>query len=147
MSLDKKVEKLLEKDCYVIDFLPEQVPRSGGGQYFQVEQFFLEPEEQKLLYQKFLHILLKLNCYYDFQICFHGAWHQNPEPAVLADWIYQCIKGQTDGMNIILEAADALFVVNGGDLHLSLYHPDEKLRHLAEKLTLREGLFLWRGIE
>ena len=32
-----KIEELLEKPCYVIDFLPEQVKPSSRGQFFDVE--------------------------------------------------------------------------------------------------------------
>jgi len=146
MDLTAKLDELLGTDCYVVDFLPERVPRDSEGQYFSVEEFFLRPDEQRHLYRKFTRILLKINCYYDFQVNFHSGWCKNPEPAVLADWISQCLEKNKDYMNIILETADAMFIVNGDDLHLTLYHPDEKLRQLTEKSAFGEGLFLRKGI-
>lgn len=37
----KKIDALLEKPCYIIDFLPEQVEPDNGGQFFEVEYFLL----------------------------------------------------------------------------------------------------------
>jgi len=31
------INRLLEKPCYIIDFLPRQVPKDCGGQFFKVE--------------------------------------------------------------------------------------------------------------
>ena len=35
------VDRLLETPCYMIDFLPQQVPKNCAGQYFKVENYFL----------------------------------------------------------------------------------------------------------
>lgn len=40
-----KVDELLEKSCYVIDFLPEQVKPDTGGQYFDIEYYLLNSEK------------------------------------------------------------------------------------------------------
>jgi len=37
------LEALFEKPCWVIDFLPEQVPANSAGQVFDVERFYLQP--------------------------------------------------------------------------------------------------------
>ena len=42
-----KIEELLEKPCYVIDFLPEQVKPSSRGQFFDVECYLLNSDELK----------------------------------------------------------------------------------------------------
>ena len=33
------MEELLQKPCWVIDFLPEQVPADAAGQFFAVEEY------------------------------------------------------------------------------------------------------------
>ena len=42
-----KIEELLEKLCYVIDFLPEQVKPSSRGQFFDVKCYLLNSDELK----------------------------------------------------------------------------------------------------
>ena len=42
-----KIEELLEKPCYVINFLPEQVKPSSRGQFFDVECYLLNSDELK----------------------------------------------------------------------------------------------------
>ncbi len=35
------IDKLLETPCYIMDFLPKQVPMNCGGQFFEVETYLL----------------------------------------------------------------------------------------------------------
>lgn len=35
------VDKLLEKECYVVNFLPETVPPNCNGQFLDVEYYLL----------------------------------------------------------------------------------------------------------
>ena len=35
------IDDLLEKEVYIIDFLPETVPKNCGGSYFDVEYYIL----------------------------------------------------------------------------------------------------------
>ena len=37
----KEIDRLLKKQCWLIDVLPEQVPADAGGCFFEVEQFWL----------------------------------------------------------------------------------------------------------
>lgn len=41
-----KIDELLEKTCYVIDFIPEQVKPDAGGQFFDVEDYLLKNTEK-----------------------------------------------------------------------------------------------------
>ena len=50
-----KIEELLEKPCYVIDFLPEQVKPSSRGQFFDVECYLLNSDKHFLLKDKFVN--------------------------------------------------------------------------------------------
>lgn len=83
-----KINTLPELPCFVVDYLPEQVKAEGDGQFYTVEQYYLKHMEKKRLYQKFVDILLKLNCYYDFEVKVtseHGL-RRNPKPEILARW-------------------------------------------------------------
>lgn len=35
------IDKLLKTPCYIMDFLPKQVPMNCGGQFFEVETYLL----------------------------------------------------------------------------------------------------------
>ncbi len=40
------MNRLLEKPCHIIDFLPRQVPKDCGGQFFKVEKYSLQGTTQ-----------------------------------------------------------------------------------------------------
>lgn len=40
------IEEFLEQPYYVMDILPKQVPADSGGQYFKVEQYYLNHVER-----------------------------------------------------------------------------------------------------
>ena len=75
MDKCNKIEELLTAPCQVIDILPQRVKKDGKGQYFAIEEYFLQPKELRRFYLKFADILLKLNCYYDFQ--WWGSFHES----------------------------------------------------------------------
>ena len=141
-----KIDELLNTTCFVIDILPERVEKDSEGQYFAVEEYYLKLDELSKLSWKFTDILLKLNCYYDFQVCFHEEWNKNPLPKILAGWIFQCIKDKKGYMNILIEGGNAMITVSGGDLYMTLYNPNDRLMDLIEKLAGAEGLFVWEGM-
>ena len=37
------IERLLEEPCWVVDFLPKQVPSESAGQFPAIERHYLEP--------------------------------------------------------------------------------------------------------
>lgn len=133
------IEALLDKTCWVIDFLPEQVPADCGGQFFAVERFFLR---QPALRRRFAEILLKLNCYYDLQVCEPEAedWTRNPDPeALLAR-----IAANGEDLCILLPSECALITLNREDCCMAVYNPSENLLHLLDRLAGGAGLFLWQ---
>lgn len=142
-----KIDELLEKDCYVVDILPCRVPRECGERYLAVEQYFQRDGEIRELYRKFLRILLKLNCYHAFSVSVHEGWEQDPPPLTLAEYVAQCVDAEWKErgyLNILIDGGKAMIVVNGDDLHMSVYHPDRELRHLLAQLAQAEGLFFWK---
>ena len=75
-------EELLDTSYWIIDILPEQVPKDSPGQYFAVEDYFLR-EQLDAVKQKHINVILKLNCYRDISI--DGC--VDPDPAATAEVI------------------------------------------------------------
>ena len=130
------IEELLEKPYQVIDLLPVQVPDSPDGQYFAVEQFFLQDQEREALYRRFARFLLKLNCYHDLVV----DGEKNPPPETLFGKIAEI--GMTGYHNILLPKENALIALNGGDLYMTIYNASETLKGLVGPLAASEGLFI-----
>ncbi len=42
----KTVDRLLETQCFIIDFLPKQVPEESGEQFFRIENYHLNNYER-----------------------------------------------------------------------------------------------------
>ena len=143
-AYDDLAERLLEETCWVIDFLPRQVPPQSGGQYFAVERFYLANEPGRELYQTFAHLLLRLNCYTDMVTGEGGRWTCNLPPEELYAKVSGCGNGAF--LNFLLPAEDALLSLCGGDLHLTMYHPPPMLVETVGQLASALGLFLRKGI-
>ncbi len=132
------MEELLNKPYWVIDFLPRQVPAKGGGQFFAVEEYYLRSP----LRRGFAEILLKLNCYYDIEVCEPETekWQKNPPPEALFSWIADNEKD----LCVLLPAENALITANRDDLYMTVYAPSEELLQLLRSLAAASGLFLWQ---
>ena len=68
MDKEQQLERLLEQPYYVIDFLPRQVQKNEGHFFFEVEEYFFNDIELKSISEKFVHIILKTLCYFEFSI-------------------------------------------------------------------------------
>jgi hypothetical protein len=53
------IDKLLETPCYIMDFLPKQVPMNCGGQFFEVETYLLNHYDCCGLRDRFVGVILK----------------------------------------------------------------------------------------
>ena len=62
------IDDFFDKEFWVVDFLPKQVPENAGGRFFSVEQYYLEPSRYVVMRERFSDILLKLYCYYDLRL-------------------------------------------------------------------------------
>ena len=72
---------------------------------------------------------------------------ENPEPDVFAQWIRHCFEGdwkERDYINIILPACNAMVILNGDDLYISVYNPDRQLMELISQLAGAEGFFFYK---
>ena len=141
-DFDKIVEQLLETPVWVIDMLPKQVPQGSKGQFFAVEQFYLQEPRHGRLCRLFADVLLKLNCYHDLHINHDDEWYKNPEPAVLVAWLNEAL--QHGHLCALIDVGDALITASGGDTHLSLYNPSPDLLEVVGHVANAAGLFLWQ---
>ena len=136
------LDDFFDKEYWVVDFLPKQVPENADGRFFSVEQYYLEPTRYAILREQFAEILLKLYCYYDLQLFMDDATEgvANPEPELLA----KHIKDNQGNLCILIGASEALITLSRDDTHLTVYAPSEDLLELIRTLTGAVGLFVWK---
>ena len=135
-------DDFFDKEYWVVDFLPKQVPENGGGRFFSVEQYYLEPTRYAVLREQFSEILLKLYCYYDLRL-FIGDDSEgifNPEPEMFAD----LVKGNQDNLCILVSTSEALITLSRDDMCMTVYAPSEDLLELIRTLAGAVGLFVWK---
>ena len=142
-TLENRVESCLKKPVFVIDLLPERVPQGSRGQYFSIENYWYDSKTVKKLGGKFFRILLKLNCYCDLDVCLGDEAVRNPEPAKMQAMIRTCRERKRETLWVLVNEDEAMIMLCGDDLFLSVYGPDEKLQQLLGQLSLAEGLFFW----
>ena len=101
------IDDYFERPYWIVDILPFQVPADSPGQYFAVEEYYLQKPRWQTLRRKYLEILLKLNCYYDMEVtadpggdgdpvgdidpdAWPGCgWQKNPAPETLEKLIME----------------------------------------------------------
>ena len=138
------MEEYLNKPYWVIDILPKQVPADGKGQYFKIEKYYLEHPQIDIIHRKFSNILLKLNCYEDFNVSHDGdEWMANPAPHELEAALLGSMADK-QMFYIILKSADVLITVSGDDTYMTVYNPTEESKELIDSLAVSEGLFMWK---
>lgn len=131
-TTEDQIESLLGKPFWVIDFLPEQVSAERSKQYFAVDEYFCKSQYINLLYQKFAYLIIKLSCYFDID--------GNPSPEDIFDHVKECTtKGY---MNFLFPSDNVLITLNGGDLYMTVYNPNERFLQLLQRIATSEGLFL-----
>lgn len=140
---NENVERLLEAPYWVIDFLPMQVPQDSAGQFFAVEQYYLQEPQHERLCCQFADVLLKLNCYYDLLVSRDGGdeW-LFPDPRMLVKWLTESL--QNGHLCILIDDGASLITASGGDTNLTLYNPSPSLLQLVRQLATAAGLFVWQ---
>lgn len=132
--MKKTLEELLQTPYWIIDILPERVPKDSPGQYFAIEKYFLREERLAEIKQKHVNLLLKLNCFCDISL--DKETSVNPPPEQIADAVIQRCTYIKTGNSMLLSEPD--------DTHMTLFNPDEKLLSLIKTLAAAEGLFVWQ---
>lgn len=141
-SYDKRVDELLKTTCYIIDFLPEQVPRQSKGQFFDVEDYLLNNDKHVGIKDKFENVILKLMCYYCMAVCWNG-WTKQPKPETVGKAINEIMINHTGWLNCLFPDENALLVFEWDSLNLSVFNSPQEMQKILEKIAWSEGLF-WR---
>ena len=131
---EDRIEPYFERPYWVVDILPVQVPAYSPGQYFAVEEYFLQEPRLSELRRKYLELLLKLNCYFDMEI----AEKKNPQPEALEELV------MSGTVYALFEGEHTLCVQNYDDTNMTVYDPTDCFRGILEKLAGAEGLFFWQ---
>jgi len=139
-----KIDELLEKPCYVIDFLPKRVSKTAEGQFFDIEYYLLNSDRHNKIAEKFKSIIFKLMCYYHISIL-TDDWIDRPKPEVIDDAINKIMNYRSGTLNIIFPEENALLIFEWDCLNLSIYNPPKNMIEIMEKLASSEGLFFWQS--
>lgn len=139
------VDELLEKECYIIDWLPETVSKNAAAQFLDVEYYLLNSKRHSILKDKFISIILKMMCYYHISILWNG-WIDWPKPEMIENAISEIMINHSGTLDCLFPEEHALLVFNWDCLNLSVYNPSETMQRLFEQIAFSEGLF-WRVAE
>ena len=144
MNRSDKIERLLETRHWVVDILPMQVPADGSGQYFEVEQYYLQEPRRSELCARFVNLLIKLTCYYDIEVNVPLAddWNLNPKPKHLAQRVSECM-GKNQPLLVLIDQTDTLMTLNW-DTYMTVYNPPPEVLGLVRSLAAAEGFFVWQ---
>ena len=144
VNYDDLTEAFLDREYFVLDPLPEQVPADSRGQYFKIEQHWRMTGEKRAQLERFYRILLKLNCYYDFDVIWADRPVRNPAPTELLRYVMNLLAPRPEPLRIFLDDDGAMVHLCGDDLYLTVYGPDERLQRILTALARSEGLFFWQ---
>ena len=142
------IEELLEKPYWIVDILPKQVPVNSEGQYFKVEDYYLQ--KQDLLCRKYTDMLLKLNCYFDMEASHDGErWVCNPEPESFVRMVGACLSNHPSesSLFVYLKTEEVLMTLGSDSTYMTMYNPTEEILELIRQLANAEGLFVWQPTE
>ena len=136
------IDHFFDKEYWVVDFLPKQVPENASGRFFSVEKYYLESSRYAVLRERFAEILMKLYCYYDLRLFVDDDTEgvANPEPEILASHIMD----NQHNLCILLGASEALITLGRDNTNMTIYAPSDNLLELIRTLAGAVGLFVWK---
>ena len=132
--MKKSIEELLQTPYWIIDILPKQVPKDSPGQYFAIEEYFLQKPRIAAIKEKHINLILKVNCYRDISLDDETA--VNPPPEQIADIMKK--------RYVNIRVDEAMILSEPDDTHMTLFNPDDELLELVKALSAGEGLFVWK---
>lgn len=130
--MKRTIDELLQAPYWIVDILPEQVPKDSPGQYFAVEDYYLTEPRRSAIKQKHINVVLKLNCY-------RSIWldeEVDPPPERIADEMLR--------RHLCIMVDDSMIVSEPDCTYMTVYAPDEKLLELIRVISGGEGLFVWK---
>ena len=86
--------------------------------------------------------MIKLNCYYDFQV-YRGGKDKTgakPKPAKLQKWVV----ANKEHLCILVGATGAMLEVPTDSTCMTIYSPTPELLDLVRQLACAAGLFVWQ---
>ena len=110
------------------------MPENSPGQYFTVENYFLQDGRLEVIKQKHINLILKLNCYRDISLSDETVI--NPLPEHVAD------EMRKRYLYIMID--DSMILSEPDDTHLTVFNPDSQLLELIRQIASGEGLFVWK---
>ena len=135
LTSNEKIENMLKTTCWIIDVLPNRVDKAGASQYLDLEKKLLHSEE---LVKKHCNILLKLNCYYKFNMLdYEGRELGEADLKLLTEYVGH--------KPVYLLFEDSLISVDPDDMHMSLYNPSYTVLTKVKQIAESEGMFLWKS--
>ena len=130
----KTIEELLNTPYWIIDVLPKQVQKDSPGQYFKIENFYLEKNRLKEIKQKHINVILKLNCYRNISI--DEEIEMNPDP--------NRIDKEMRNRYLYIMIEDSMILSEPDDTHMTIFNPNDELLELIKQIANSEGLFVWQ---
>lgn len=121
----QKINELLEMACYIIDVLPQKVPKGAKGQFFEVEAYLLGSSKHREFSDRFI---------------------DTPQPETIEQAVAEMADHHAGRLNVLFPEEDALLVFDWDCLYLSVYNPPESMQELMKQIAISEGLF-WRSAE
>lgn len=140
----EKIDDLLEKPYYLIDFLPKRVPENANGHFFDVEYYLQSSAKHYEFKNKCVNIILKLMCYYRASVLYE-KWNNSPKPKDIDAAVMEIVERNSGTLNILFTEEDVLLVLDGNCLSLTIYNLSDNMKSIVEKIVLSEGFFLWYG--
>ena len=141
MTNDELTESLLEKICYVIDILPNQI--ADFEKYSEIEEYYLQEKELELFADKIVNIVIKIQGYHEFEI-FCETWHHRVVPVELAEMVRKTVRSKNGFLNMLSKKDNMLLSVYGQTLHMAIYNPTLAAIANLSMLASAEGLFMRR---
>lgn len=140
-ELEALEDRLLEKECFVVDYLPRQVDKDQGGCYFDVEAYLLNGPRRAAMAERFVNVILKLLCYFPCEVL-RSKWPDRPKPEQVDRAVREIVKKRRGTLHCLFPGEDMLLEFDG-DLYLTVYGPPEGARDLLAAIARSDGLF-WR---
>ena len=140
---DDMIDRLLEAPYWIVDVLPERVPKDGEGQYFAVERYLCRPDRIADIHTRHAQVLLLLNCYYDMTVSFDNGehWEKSPDPEEFARQL------AAKPLRALFLSQDTMIDADPDDTYMTVYNPGTGLLEKLKQLAGAEGLFVWLGVQ
>ena len=108
----EKIDILLKKSCYIMDFLPKQIEDDNEGQFFDVEYYLLNSDKHIDIKNRFVSVILKLMCYYHVSVLW-GEWIDRPKPKMIEDAVCEIMENHSGTLNVVFAEQDVLWFLIG----------------------------------